>query len=98
MAHQHGIEPSDSTRTAGRAAEFIAFFTHHITQAAADFARKWTTADPRGVGFANAEHPVQAARGDAGAAENRADPAIRRGHERIGPMIDVEHYTMGAFK
>src|SRR5713101_57185 len=98
MTRQHCVEPSNAPGTAGRAAELVAFFTHCIGKPAADFGGKWSTADPRCVSLADAKHPVQAARGNTSAAEQRASSAIRRAHERISPVIDVEHHTVGALE
>ena len=98
VTREHGVEPSDAPRTSGGAAELVAFFAQRICEIAGELARKRSRADARRIALADAEHRVEVARPDAGAAEDRARDAIRRGHVRVGAVIDIEHRAVGALE
>src|SRR5690242_307482 len=98
MAGEHRVEPSNAPRAAGGAAKFVTFLAHRVGESAANFAWEGTAANPGGVCFADAEHRVQTAWSNTRAAEDGAGAAIGRSHERISPVIDIEHYSVRAFK
>ena len=95
---EHRVEPSDPPRTPGGAAELVAFFAQRIGEIAGELARKRARADSRRISLADAEHRFEIARPDAGAAEDCARDATRRGHVRVGAVIDVEHRAVGALE
>src|ERR1700723_1146214 len=79
VAREHTVEPSDTSRTSGGSAEFVALFAQRIRQVASKLARKGSGADARRVALADAEHSFEIARTDTGAAEHCARDATRRG-------------------
>src|ERR1700678_2193893 len=72
------VEPSDTTRTPGGAADLVAFFAQRIRKVAGDLAGKRACADSRRVALADAQPRLEVAGPDAGAAKDTARDATRR--------------------
>ena len=68
-------------------------FAHLVEQ----LGRKRARTDARGVGLGNAKDVVELARTAAAAGSAEPGGGIRRRHERIGAVVDVEQGALGAF-
>ena len=60
--------------------------------------RARSTTDARGVGLHNTDHLVDRPLGDSAAGMNPAAGAVRGGHVRECPVIDVEEAALSPFK
>src|ERR1700685_2504391 len=98
MPREYRIVPSDPPRPAGRAAEFVALDTQGVAELALDFAWKRAAAHPRGVCLGDAEHRVEPGRRDGSPARHCTRAAVRRGHERIGAVVYIQHHAVRAFE
>ena len=95
---RHGVEPAAAPAPAGHRAELVADPRQVLAVFIEQLGRKRSRADPRGVGLHDAEHVIEHARSDAGAGGGAAGGGVRRGHERIGADVDIEHRALRAFE
>ena len=63
-----------------------------------ELGRERAAADAGRVRLGDAEHVAQRARAQAGAGGGRARDRVRRGHERVGAVVDVEHRSLRALE
>ena len=62
------------------------------------FCREWAFTHARRVRLRNTDNAVDAGRANTGASQRTAGGRVRRGHERVRAMVDVEHGGLTTFK
>ena len=97
VARGDGIEPAATPRPAGRRAEFAAHRVQHVGNLGV-LGRQRPFADARGVGLHHADDAVHAMRRDARAGAGAAGGRVRRRHERIRAVVDVQKSSLRAFE
>ena len=98
VAERHQVEPAGAPGAAGGGAELAADLADPLAELVVELGRERAGAHARGVRLGHAPHLVDRARPDAGAHAGRARHGVRRGHERIGAVVDVEHRALGALE
>src|SRR5581483_6808275 len=98
VAHPDGVEPAAAPGAPGGGAELFALAAQSVAFGAVDFGRERAAADPRRVGFRDADHLLDVLRSDARARAGAAGDRARRGHERVSAVIDVEQRPLGALE
>ena len=98
IAADDGIEPAAAARPTRRRAEFSAARPQQVAGLVRAFGRERAGADARRVGFDHPDDTVDAARRQPAADAGAARRGIRRGHERIGAEVDVEHRSLRALE
>ena len=94
----HGVEPAGAPPPAGVGAELAAPLDQEVADAVEQLGRERPGADAGRVRLGDADDPVDVARPDAGAGAGAAGHRVRRGHERIGAVVEVEEGGLGAFE
>src|SRR4051812_18094889 len=92
------IEPSGAPRAAGRRPELAAALADLDPDLVVELGRERARADARRVRLRDAPHLVDVAWTDAGADARRTRDRVRRGHERIRAVVDVEQRALRAFE
>ena len=98
LAHHHRVEPAAAARPAGDDAELAAAFAEGLADLVRQLGRERAAADPGRVGLGDAEHKADGARRDPRPGRGLPRERVRRGHERIGAVIDIEHRALRAFE
>ena len=98
VAERHEVEPAGAPRAAGGGAELAADLADPLAELVVELGRERAGAHARGVGLGDPPDLVDRARPDAGAHARRARHGVRRGDERIGAVVDVEHRALGALE
>ena len=98
VAQQGQIEPAAAARATGYGAEFLAARAQKLAGFVEDFCREWAFADAGDVGFGDADDGADACRADAGSGDSSACGGGGGCHERVRPVVDVEHRSLCAFK
>ena len=98
LADQHGVEPAAAARPAGDGAELVAALAQPLADRVDELGRERAGADARRVGLGDAEHEADAVGADAGPGGRRRRHRVRRGDERVGAVVDVEHGALRALE
>ncbi len=98
VAQGDQVEPAAATLAAGRRAELGAQVAHAFLVGAFDLGREGPLADAGHVRLGDADDRVDPVRADPDADGGRAGDGARRGHERIGAVVEVEQRSLGAFE
>ena len=98
VAHDDRVEPSAASRAAGGGAVLVPALADLLLERAADLGGQRSGAHAGGVGLGDAQHAVDARGRDAEAGERAPGRRRRRGHERVGPVVDVEQRGLRAFE
>src|SRR5207302_10580670 len=93
-----GVEPADAPRPPGGRAVLVAALADAVRQVVEELGGEEAGADARGVGLDDADDDLDGARADAGADAGAAGDGMRRGDERIGTVIEVEHRPLRALE
>src|SRR5665213_1649874 len=95
---RHGVEPATTPPPPGHGTEFAADTRQMLARVVKQLGWKRTGTDTRGVGLHDTENVIEGAGPQARTGRRAAGGSVRRGHERIGTHIDIEHRTLGAFE
>src|SRR4051794_8224066 len=92
------VEPAGPARAARRRPELAAALADLAADLVVELRRERAGADAGRVRLRDAPDLVDVARADAGADARGARHRVRRRHERIGPVVDVEQRALGALE
>ena len=98
VAQRDEIQPPRAPRAPGRRAELAAARADLLAGLVVQLRREGPGADARRVGLGHAPDLLDVARADAGADARGAGHRVRRGHEGIRAVVDVEHRRLGALE
>src|SRR6185295_18915442 len=98
LTHQHGIEPAAAPGAACHGAELAAALADTAPNFVLLLGRERPLAYPRRIGLADAEHIIDRAGPQAAAGRCLPGHRVRRGDERIGPVVDVEQRALRALE
>ena len=98
LAYQHSVKPAATAFAPGVGAKFMAAFAQPLAIFIVQFRRERAFTDPRGVGFDDAEHEINAAGADARAGGGLAGDDVGRGDIRVGAKVDIQERALGTLK
>ena len=98
VAQRHGVEPADPPRSPGDRAELMAAFRDPGADLVVELGRVRPGADPRRVGLHHADDLVDLERTDPATRAGAARDRVRRGDERVAPVVEVEQRPLGALE
>src|SRR6516225_4751661 len=98
LPHQNGIEPAATAAAAGHSSKFATTVTQRDTNLVVLLGGEWPLAYPRGVGLADPQHVTDGPRADAAPGRRLGGDSIRRGDERIGPVVNVKQRPLRALE
>ena len=98
VSQRHQVEPPAPTLAPGRGAELVALLQHVLSRGVIEFGRERALADACHVRLGDAKDTVDACRTDARPGAGRARDRVGRRHERVRPVVDVEHRPLRALK
>src|SRR5579862_3666622 len=98
LPYQHRVEPAATSGPPGYDAEFLAAFTQRASYFVLLLRRKRAFADAGCVGLADPEHVVDRAGAEPRSGRCLRRHRVRRGHERVGAVIDVEEGALRALE
>src|SRR5581483_9616050 len=90
VPNDHSVEPAATPLAAGRRTELPTALTHAVAVRPHVLGREGTGAHAGHVGLGDADDTLDLARADPGGRERIPRDGIRRGHERVGAVIEVE--------
>src|SRR5436305_7973939 len=98
LAAQPRIEPAAATWPPGHRAEFAPSLAKAASNLVVLFGGERPLAHPRRVGLADAEHIIDRAGPHPAAGRGLPRHRVRRGHERIGAVVDIEQRALRALE
>ena len=98
LAHHHGVEPAAAALAPGDRAEFAAALAHAVAVGAELLGRERAGADAGSIGLGDAENEADARRAGARAGRRLSGDGVRRGDERIGAVVDIQHHALRALE
>src|SRR5215470_16334039 len=98
LAHQNGIEPAATAASAGHSPKFATTVTQRDTNLVVLLGGEWPLAYPRGVGLADPQHVTDGPGADPAASRRLRGDSVRRGDERIGPVVNVKQRPLRALE
>ena len=90
LTKHHGIEPTRTTSATGVGAKLVSTLDQEIAHLVGQLGRKRTGPHPGAVRLGDPDHPIDVQRTDPRAGARTASDWVRRGHERIRAVIEVE--------
>ena len=97
VSHRHGVVPAAPPRTSGHCTEFLSALAQPVPEFSRQLGWQRSFADAGRVGLRHTQDAVDGPRRNAEAGADAADRGIRRGHVRIGAVIDVKQSCLSAF-
>src|SRR5579871_1933807 len=98
VAQERHIEPAAAARTSSDGSILVAGLANLLSVGIVELRRKRTAANASDVCLRDADHSVDAGRGDSGAGTSTTGRSARRGNKGVGAMINIEHAPLGALK
>src|SRR5205814_4749840 len=89
--HDREVEPAGTAGAAGDGAELVAAAAEVLAGRVVELRRERAAADARRVRLGHAQHAVDVLRGHAEAGAYAAGHRVRRRHERVRDVVDVEY-------
>ena len=98
LAHQAGVEPAAAAWPAGHCAELMAALAEKPADLIDLLGGEGPLTHAGGIGLGDAEHMGHRTRTKTRTRCRLCRNRIGRGHERVSPVIDVEHRSLGALE
>src|SRR5207253_2154350 len=98
IAQQRKINPAAAPWTPSDRSIFVAFGPQLIADFTVNFRGKWPRSYARAIGLGDADHVRNCIGSDARASNGPTRGCAGRSNKRIGPMVNVEHGSLRAFK
>ena len=95
---RNGVEPADPSRAAGDRPEFVAARGDPGTDLVVELGRIRSGADPGRVGLDDADDLVDLERTDPAPGARAAGHRVRRGHERVTAVVEIEQRALRALE
>ena len=97
LARHHGVEPPAPAAASGVGPELVAALDEQVAGLVAELGRERARAHPGDVGLGDPDDPVDVARSESRAGAGAPGDGVRRRHEGIGAVVEVEEGCLGPF-
>ena len=98
LADRHGVEPAAAPRPPGIRPELLAALAHAQTGLIGELRRERPAADSRRVGLGHSQNEAVFASRKTRADRGLSGHGVRRSDVRTGPVVNVEHRSLGSFE
>ncbi len=98
MAHEHSVEPAAAALTPRNCAKLRASLAEALAGLVIELSWKRSLPNARRIGFGNTKHETDVAWSASGARGGLPRNCVRRGHKRVGSVIDIKKSPLRPFE